>query len=167
MLIDRRQERVCVALKSPREGSTDRLRRLPRRLFEAQGGVVLPTWRAARTGFVISHALGLGCRRREAHDPTLLTLYGVKYGVKIPHFVGVCARGPHPHRRTPGVPGAPTKVPSLRIEVAKRSDENACASPSKAPGRVRPIACAACRAASSRRRVTLFFRPGGRPGPDL
>src|ERR1700730_12089898 len=87
MLIDRRQERVCVALKSPREGSTDRLRCLPRRLFEAQGDVVLPTWRAARTGFVIFHALGLGCRRREAHDPTLLTLYGVKYGVKIPHFV--------------------------------------------------------------------------------
>ena len=45
---------MCVALKSPREGSTDRLRCLPRRLFEAQGGVVLPTWRAARTGFVIS-----------------------------------------------------------------------------------------------------------------
>jgi hypothetical protein len=39
-----------------------------------------------RTGFVISDALGLGCRRREAHDPTLLTLYGVKYGVKIPHL---------------------------------------------------------------------------------
>src|SRR6195256_877127 len=51
MLVDGRQERVCVALKSPREGSTDRLRCLPRRVFEAQGGVVLPTWRAARTGY--------------------------------------------------------------------------------------------------------------------
>jgi hypothetical protein len=74
-----------VALKSPREGSTDRLRCLPRRLFEAQGGVVLPTWRA-RAGFVISDAPGLGCRRREAHDPTLLTLYGVK----IPHLLLDC-----------------------------------------------------------------------------
>src|ERR1700704_883578 len=45
--------------------------------------------------------------------------------------------------------------------------QDACASPSKAPGRVRPIACAACRAASSRRRVALFFRPGGRPGPAM
>src|ERR1700704_2374482 len=87
MLIDRRQERVCVALKSPREGSTDRLRCLPRRLFQAQGG-------CQNTTFVARLYWGTAICARGPHHPHRRT----------PRGAG-------------GLSQVATKVPSLRIEI--------------------------------------------------